>query len=137
MVDHSLEEFNRQVLCCQDKAFTLACELLGDDEQAEKAVCQAVVQIYRNGECSPGSFLLTLLAQVIRFCRTNLRSLSLSGYPPGFLPTFQTLDGEERAAVLLVDRLELAYPEAAEVLHCSEAALASLLVRARRKLLAG
>lgn len=57
-----LDHFNRQVLACQDEAFTLACYLVGD----EKTVCVVLQDVIRNVYAGWRGGKLTMLA--VSYC---------------------------------------------------------------------
>ena len=48
LIPLSLDQFNQQVLACQDEAFTLAFSILGDEGLACEVVQKAFLQVYAN-----------------------------------------------------------------------------------------
>jgi predicted DNA-binding protein (UPF0251 family) len=120
---HDLDGFNRQVLACQDQAFTLAVYLLGDEPAADAVVAQAVREIYTRARLLP-SIRVQLLGEVLPRCGPRKASTREE----------LRLHGHERDALLLVDMLGLCYDEAAQVLGCSHAKLTGWLAAARQRL---
>lgn len=127
MPTNSLDEFNQQVLLCQDDAFDFACALLGDESAAEDLTCRAFRSVYTCG-WKPGrpirlSVLRCILAEVIQSPPTPGNEGFLSDLP---LP--------ERVVIWLVDRLGLDPGEAADLLHISPFRTVQLLSNARHKI---
>jgi len=65
----TLEQFNQQVLDCQDDAFTLAIALVGDEQLACQIVEEAIWKVYMNGRKSAQPIHLQVLKEVILSCR--------------------------------------------------------------------
>jgi hypothetical protein len=123
-----LNEFNRQVLACQNQAFTLACSLLGNEPAADAVVSDAVRALYAQFPVKT-SILPQLLHEVLRRCERGARPKG-AGVPVHL----RRLPARECRALLLVDVLGLCYDEAAEVLGCSRQQLAAWLASGRQRL---
>jgi DNA-directed RNA polymerase specialized sigma24 family protein len=125
----TLAEFNRQVLLFQDEAFTLACDLLGDEDTASRVTQEAFEQVYSHEWMGNGSIRLPLLHRIIlvysesQIILKERKNTLLSKLPE-----------PERFVLLLVDHLCLTYEETSRVLHCSPDTVASRLAHARWKI---
>jgi hypothetical protein len=125
---HDLNEFNRQVLACQNQAFTLAWYLLGSEPAADTVVSDAVRALYARFPV-PTAILPQLLREVLRRCARGARRKDV-----GVPLHLRGLPAREYQALLLVDVLGLCYDEAAEVLRCSRNALTGWLAAGRQRL---
>ncbi len=130
MIDpaRNLASYNRQVLLFQDEAFTLACDLVGDEARAAEITQGGFTGVYREGWDGKSSIRLAVLARIVRECKSAQAGSKTS--PSALLAG---LPGCERLAVLLVDRFGLSYVEAAQVLRCSAGKLVGWLATARLK----
>lgn len=125
----TLAEFNRQVLLFQDEAFTLACDLLDDEDTAIRVTQKAFAQVYSHDWKGNGSIRLPLLHRIILVCSESQDILKeRKNTLLGKLPE------PERLVLLLVDHLGLTYEETSCVLHCSPGMVASRLAHARYKI---
>ncbi|MGC9522046.1 MAG: hypothetical protein ACP5HG_09215 [Anaerolineae bacterium] len=125
-----LADHNRQVLACQEEAFTLAAYLLADDEAADAAVQQACLRAYQRHRRRPDtSVRLLIFREVISLCARPIGQGV--GGPLGAL---LDLTSRERQSLLLVDLLGLSYADATEVLRCTQRQLTRWLASARSSL---
>lgn len=129
-----LRRFNEQVLACQHEAYTLAVQLLGDEQRADAIVRDAVVQTYRQlgtggRSVTSESIRISVLQRVLKRCGHDGRRRR--GRPSSL---FGTLSKHEARALLLVDVLHLSYDEASQVLRCSRDDVARWLAAARVRL---
>ncbi len=123
-----LPAYNQLVVQHQDEAFTLACDLLGDESRAAAAVEAAFRDAYRDGWRIRPDFRLGILKKVVAACLKQAKIL------PGPAPMAHLLTGltnTEKAVLVLVDCLELSYTDAAYVMDNSTAAVRQSLARAR------
>ncbi len=141
----SLAIFNRQVLQCQDDAYTLAWYLLGDVALAETAVQAAVESAFQHGaaihhgDALNKSCRLVIFRVVVEQCQRQLnRPLPLIGETgeQGILEMLRRLPEQERQALILVDILSMGYAEGAEVLRMPVEDFRQRLAWGRRKLAA-
>ncbi len=131
--------FNRQVLQCQDDAYTLAWYLLGDEALAEAAVQEAVDRAYHHGAARSKSCRLVILRAVVEQCHRRLNRPPSPNGKTGeqSIPEMLCkLPEQERQALILVDILGLTYAESAEVLRMPVEDFHPRLALARRKLAA-
>ncbi len=131
--------FNRQVLQCQDDAYTLAWYLSGDETLAETVVQSAIENLYRRASAGKKSYRLMILQAVVTQSHQNLRRLlPMTGKTSeqSILEMLCRLPEEERQALILVDILGLSYAESAEVLRMPVQDVSQRLAWARRKLAA-
>lgn len=135
LVPQSLDQFNQQVLACQDEAFTLAISLLGDEGLACKVVQESILQVYGSYGNDENSIPAMVLQGVILSCR-QVSASRWSGAEE-WVPGWNQLERCEQEAVLLVDRLGKTYPAAALILKCSEWDVARHIARGRCKLVMG
>ncbi len=129
--------FNRQVLQCQDDAYTLAWYLLGDEALAEAAVQAAIESVYRHGSVGGKSYRLMILQAVAIQSHQHLRrELPITGKTgeQSIPDTLRRLPEQERQALILVDILLLNYEESAEVMRLPLKEFGQRLAWARRKL---
>jgi hypothetical protein len=129
-----LSLFNRQVLECQDEAYTFAWYFSGNESEAESITRTAVKDSFfifsRHGQ----TCRLVILKMVARLCRKETRGKDILQASPGprglkFLPE------EERQALILVDILRLSYADTAAVLGQPVKNVSRLLAQARRKMM--
>lgn len=129
MPTDTLDEFNRQVLLCQDDAFDFACALLGDESAAADLACRAFRSVYTGGWKSGRPVRLGVLRYI-------LAEVIQSPLPPaaGKEEFLSDLPLPERVVLWLVDRLGLDLGETSALLHISRGRTVSLLARARHKI---
>lgn len=125
--------FNQQVLQCQDDAYTLAWYLLGDETQAEEVMQSAVEAAYSCFASGKPDCRRLILSFVVEQCRRRK--------PPARVPDgtavhhrLRALPEPERAVLVLIDVLGLAYREAACIIGRPLNDIGRLLARARRKI---
>jgi DNA-directed RNA polymerase specialized sigma24 family protein len=131
--------FNRQVLQCQDDAYTLALYLLGDEAMAEAAVQAAVESVFRHGCAGDKPFRLSILQAVANESHQHLqRALPIirNTGEQSILEMLRRLPEQERQALILVDVLRLNYEESAEVMRVPSKNFGLRLAWARRRLAA-
>jgi len=123
-----LDDFNRQVLLCQDDAFTLACDLLGDEQEAAEVARQAFEHVFRHK--SRGiSIRLAAMRRIVEDC---LRIAPSSRKANDLLVSL--LPEPELLTLYLADHLLLSHAETAIVLRCSQDRIARCLALARWKI---
>lgn len=64
-----MDRFNQQVLVCQEKAFTMAFWLLGDEALACEVLQKVVLRVYCGWRNDEGNLVTKVLQGVIGFCR--------------------------------------------------------------------
>lgn len=128
-----LLQFNQQVLQCQDDAFTLAWYLLGDDAQAEAVTQAAVEAAFPLAQASRPNCRLLFFEQVLRRCAGKYPITAPLGVPQSHAALFH-MPAAERQAIILIEILNLGYPETARLLHCSVKDVSHRLAQARRRL---
>lgn len=128
----TLSLFNQQVLQCQDDAYTLAWYLLDDETQAVEVMQSAVEAAYPCFASGKPDCRRLILKCVVEQCQERK--------PPARVSTgtalhrrLRALPEPERAALVLIDMLGLAYHEAACVIGRPLSEIGRLLARARRK----
>ena len=128
----TLTLFNEQIRQCQDDAYTLAWYLLGDEAEAEAATQAAVRAAYALFSPGQANCKLAILKQVLLACfgKHSRASIPATG---GLPPALQSLPERERQALVLVDILNLSYPEAARVAGQPVREILHLLAQARSK----
>jgi DNA-directed RNA polymerase specialized sigma24 family protein len=130
-----LTQFNQLVLQCQDDAYTLAWYLMGNETKAENVVQKAVEMAFRSIGQTAEPCRTRILRQVLRFARQR-GILHLPTHAPQAAPALQSLPPAERQALLLIDVLNIPYPEAAAILELPEKQVARLAAQARWKVTA-
>ena len=129
--DQDLQVYNLLVLQHQDEAFNLAYALLGNETLAEKIVGsifhESFKRIIKNGQ----SFRSELLAEVVFAC---LRQGKLTGESEGVRAYLVSLTNIEKAAVVLVDSMEMDLADAVGILKISRLQLVKLLASGRSKI---
>jgi DNA-directed RNA polymerase specialized sigma24 family protein len=145
---HAAQEwsaFNRQVLDCQDEAFTLAWYLLGDEALAAQALQAAVMRVYQRS--AAGKSLRWQVLRAVAECAADPRCRLLRGFSTPaeeagsgareglwLANWLQDLPESERLAAALVDVLGLSIADAAAVLDQPQRVVVQRLTRARRSL---
>jgi predicted DNA-binding protein (UPF0251 family) len=131
----TLDQFNQQVLTCQDEAFTLAVALVADEKLACKMVQESILQVYgKDGNDEP-IIAVKVLQCVILSCRQA--SAFMWGGVEEYVPGWNQLESDEQEALLLVDVLGKPYQCAALILKCSDWNVTRLVARGRCKLAMG
>jgi len=126
-----LEQFNQQVLACQDDAFTLAIFLVGDEELACQIVQEVIMKVYTDGKSGPQPIDLQVLQGVISSCRRVNRSPFSEVIT---IPGWEQLDRCEQEALLLVDVFGKTYLDAALILSNSWQEICQNVAMGRRSL---
>ncbi len=129
----SLDQFNQQVLACQDEAFTLALYTLWDEVAACEVVLKAILQVYSDHGNEDIAISVNILQRVILMCRKVKPSKTYN--PKEWIPGWNQLDHSEREALLLVDVIQKSYQEAAVILNNSESGVARVVAQGRYKLI--
>ncbi len=131
-----IQDFNRLVLQNQDESFTLAFNLLGDENQACEIVQEAFQNELKNKKtfAEPTKFRLDLLRRVIQ---AALRRSQILPCPEIFKSFPGGLANDEKLVCILVDCLELSYQEAALVLGKPPESIRKTLADARFTLIHG
>ncbi len=124
-----LQVYNRRVLQHQDEAFNLAADLLGDDAMAAEAVQVSFVNAFAGNRRQPEpAFRWEILRRVIQAC---LEQSTRQPGPAGLPLALAGLSSEQKVLLMLVDRLELSYSDAAAVLRKPLSYIRSTLGSAR------
>ena len=131
-MDH-LEQFNRQVLLCQNDVYTLAWYLLEDETEAQAVMQEAVEAAYRCFSTSQANCRLRIMKQVVDQYRKRKRPAQSTTLPCPF-PSFHFIAEHERLVVVLIDMIGLDYADTAAILGCSRKEIRCLLSQARWKM---
>lgn len=133
-----LEVFNRLVAETQDRAYTLAYALLGDERDAEKAVRKAYLQAYQStGRWNGSNQALHIYRAVLAACQQEASKKPMRGHFQTEFPKVSTwhslmaLPVDLRLAVVLVDVAGLDYTQAGEVAGLPAREIGKRLSRAR------
>lgn len=129
-----LRAFNNQVLACQDDAFTLAYLLLADVERASDLVQKVFIRTYQEVADFADSIRPRVFREIIETCndRSQCRQSCFGGtYEDPILLALQQLSYDERCIAILIDIMNLNYPEAAQVVGISHRCVRCLIARAR------
>ena len=126
--DRELQVYNRLVLQHQDEAFSLACDLLGEESTAADLVQQVFLRGFARRDDERLPFRLRVIRWVVCACLQSGRPLP---GPARLDPRLERLSNEEGVALVLVERLGLSYAEAAEVMGKPAAEFRSILATAR------
>lgn len=131
-----LNTFNSLALHYQDEAYTLAYYTLGDEARAVEVTQAAFARLYlaKSIMVRQELFRRELLRNVLRRCGNEGIPVTGAGREPGLVRRLQTLDVKTRAAVVLVDVLDLSYDEAVRVLDCPKKQFMGLVAQARLRL---
>lgn len=129
----SLDQFNQQVLSCQDEAFTLALCILGDEDAACEVVLKAILQVYSDRGNDDIVIKVRVLQGVILICRKMKPSKTYNAKE--WIPGWNQLDHSEQEALLLVDVLQKSYQNTAVLLNNSESDVAQVVAQGRYKLI--
>lgn len=128
-----MDRFNRQVLVCQDEAFTLAFSILGDERLASNIVQEVILRVYHRRDDREDHIIpIKVLQGVILLCRQMKPSMMDS--KTEWLPGWNQLERSEQETLLLVDVLDKSYQYTALVLNCSERDVARTVSHGRYKL---
>lgn len=128
----SMDRFNQQVLVCQEKAFSLAFWLLGDEALACEVLQKVVLQVYSNWRIDEGNLVAKLLQGVIGFCRQAKPSKTCTTNE--LIPGWNRLEPDEKEALLLVDILGNSYKETGLILNRTDHEVALFVAHGRCKL---
>jgi DNA-directed RNA polymerase specialized sigma24 family protein len=123
-----LMEYNHLVMQNQDEVFTLAVNLLGDENQASEVVQASFIEAFKSARKDPEKFRRDILSLVIRNCQKKTRVLP---GPKNLGCYLSQLCNEEKIMLILVDSLELNYTEAAAIMQKSLAAVGRTVAQAR------
>ena len=123
-----LAAYNARVLQLQDQAFNLACDLLGEESLAVEILEEAFLDGFATQIGNRPEFAQEILRRVLQACLKRKTVL-----PGPNLPEFSQagLSNHEMVALVLVDRLELSYAEAAEVIGVTPLNIRKTLAEAR------
>ncbi len=132
--EYELRVYNSLVLGCQDEAYSLAVDLLGNESTAAALVQEVFLSGFARRKDPRLPFRLRALQWVVRTCLE--RSRKLPG-PARLEPRLGRLSNDEQVAVVLIERLGLSYTEAAAVLGLKNEEFRGLLARARQKMCGG
>lgn len=127
----TLDQFNQQVLACQDEAFMLAISLVGEERLACQIVQEVILKVYTNGGSRTQPIDRQVLQGVILSCRRANRS------PFGeaiAIPGWKQLKRGEREVLLLVDVLGKSYQDAASILNTSWQEIVQNVAKGRLRL---
>lgn len=128
----SMDRFNQQVLVCQEKAFTLAFWLLGDEALACEVLQKVVLRVYSGWRNDEGNLVTKVLQGVIEFCRQAKPSETCTTNE--LIPGWNRLEHDEKEALLLVDILGNSYKETGLILSKSDCEVALIVAHGRYKL---
>lgn len=128
-----LDQFNQQVLECQDDAFTLAWYLLEDEVEAQAVMQAAVEAAYFYFLQSQANCHLRILQQVVDQFRKSKQPPHHSKQPGPSHP-LRFMTDPERMVVVLIDLIGLDYAKAAFIMGCSRQEIGCLLACARWKI---
>ncbi|HQA29679.1 MAG TPA: hypothetical protein PLA02_10750 [Brevefilum fermentans] len=131
----SLDQFNQQVLACQDEAFTLAFSILGDEGLACELVQTAILRVYAHRGDDGNNIPVKILQGVILMGR-QVRPARTRGTAEE-IPGWDLLERCEQEALLLVDWLGKTYHDTALILNSSERDVARNIAFGRCKLTRG
>jgi DNA-directed RNA polymerase specialized sigma24 family protein len=126
--NQELQAYNYMVRQNQDEAFSLAYDLLGEEDSAVAIVQQAFINGFTAQKDAHLPFRLRALRWVVRACLD--RNQTLLG-PSQLDPRLARLSNEEKVVLVLVDRLGLDYSQAAGVTGISVANIQKILAMAR------
>ncbi len=129
-----LQAYNRLVLQYQDETFSLAYDLLGDENLAGQVVEEAFKIEYRHSNGDQSRFRLEVLRLVIKNALKRVRVLPC---PEIFGNNPCQLTNDEKLVCILVECLELSYQEVAVVLDKPLANIRKILAETRFTLIHG
>ncbi len=127
----TLDQFNQQILACQDEAFTLTVSLVGDELLACQIMQEVILKVYTNGGSGAQPIDRLVLHEVILSCRLANRSQFGEAMT---LPGWKQLKRGEQEVLLLVDGLGKSYQDAAFILNRSLREIARIMALGRRGL---
>jgi DNA-directed RNA polymerase specialized sigma24 family protein len=135
----TLAQYNREVLACQDEAYTLAWYYLADEAAAEAVVQEAVAMAFatpfhRQQPSIHQSCRLAIFYAVLRQCHLRWRSaMPITGAAAGqAIPTLlHRMPELEMQVLLLIEILGLGSAETAQLLDRPVKEILTLLARAR------
>ena len=127
-INQDLQAYNLLVLQYQDEAFNLAYALLGNETLAEKIVGFVFHKAFARTPKNYRSFRIEILAAIAFGCLKQAKGIS---GPENIQAYLVGLTNIEKAAVILVDSIEMSLEDAAGVLKISRLQLVKLLARGR------
>ena len=130
-----LDQFNQQVLACQEEAFTLAFSLLEDKALACEVLQEVILRVYSGWRDDDCNIVVKVLHGVIGMCRQAKPSKARGAAEE--IPGWEILERCEQEALLLVDWLGKTYHETAFILNSSERDVARNVAYGRCKLTRG
>ena len=131
----TLDQFNQQVLACQEEAFTLAFSLLGDEALACEVLQEVIQRVYSGWSDDDSNIVVKVLHGVIGMARQTKPSKTCDATE--WIPGWRQLEHGEQEALLLVDWLGKTYHETAFILNSSERDVARNVAYGRCKLTRG
>jgi len=127
-IDLDLQAFNQLILQNQDEAFTLACDLLGDESLACEIVEEVFRQAFGKYRAPKPGFRLEILQRITANCvkrgKVLVGPITLERFLAG-------LSNDEKVVLVLVDCLELSYADAGWVLRKQPDTVRKMLAKAR------
>src|SRR5450756_2738201 len=126
-----LDQFNQQVLACQEEAFTLAFSLLEDDALACEVLQEVILRVYSGWRDDACNIVVKVLHGVIGMCRQAKPSKIPDATE--WICGWNQLERCEQEALLLVDWLGKTYQQTALVLDRSEGDVALTVAHGRCK----
>jgi DNA-directed RNA polymerase specialized sigma24 family protein len=123
-----LPAYNELVVQHQDEAFTLACDLLGNETMAAEAVEEAFRDSFRDRKTPQAQFRLEIMKKVAENCEK--RAKILPG-PQAMAHLLTDLTNTEKTILVLVDCLEMSYADAGYVTGKPPAIVGVELAKAR------
>ena len=131
----TLDQFNQQVLACQEEAFTLAFSLLEDKALACEVLQEVILRVYSGWRDDDCNIVVKVLHGVIGMCRQAKPSKTRDATE--WICGWNQLERCEQEALLLVDWLGKTYHETAFILNSSERDVARDVAYGRCKLTRG
>ena len=130
----NLQAYNRLILQFQDETYSLAFDLVGNEDLASEIVKNTFLIEFGRKNGSQAEFRLEVLRLVIQGCLSRSAILPC----PQFFERYPVkLTNDEKLVCILIESLELSYQEAAIVLGKPLSSIRKLLAQTRFKLIAG
>ena len=129
-----LQAFNNQVLACQDDAFALAYLLLPNVERASDLVQKFFVHAYQDTADFADSIRPRVFREIIELNHDRSQSerpCSMGIYDDPLMLALQQLAYEERCIAILIDIMNLKYPDVAHIMGISLRCVRRLIAQAR------
>lgn len=127
----TLEQFNQQVLACQDDVFTLAIALVGEEELACQIVQEVIQKVFISGRSGSQPIELQVLQGIVFSCRRATHSPFCESIT---MPGWKQLTRRQKEILLLIDVLGKTYQDAAFILSNSRQEIVQNLAMGRRNL---